>query len=194
MISLCRKFTLSDIDIRRKNADSHLLAVKKVFRCLCRVIDDRSHERCHKLNRIIALQPRCLHGNNCIRGSMGFIKCVFGKVHHGIVDAVCGLLIDSVCHASFDAAALVTVHKALALRINDILLFLTHRTPDVVRLSHRVAGKLLHDLHNLFLINDTTVCRLEDRLEFRCHISNRVTVIFSLNVIRDKIHRTRTVQ
>ena len=67
---------------------------------------------------------------------------------------------DTVCNTAFDSLFLVAVNKVLTLCINDILFLFTHGTTDIVRLSHRVSGKFLHDLHHLLLINDTTIGRL----------------------------------
>ena len=125
---------------------------------------------------------------------MGLVKRILGEVYHGIVNTVCSLFINAICHAALNATRFVSIHKALPFGINDILLFLTHGTADIICLSHRIAGKFLHDLHNLLLIDDTSVGRFKDRLQLRCHIGNRILIILSLDIVWDKIHRTRPVQ
>ena len=125
---------------------------------------------------------------------MGFVESVLGKIHHGIVDLIRRLLADSVCNTALDPLLLISVNEIVALRINDILLFLTHRTADVIRLSHGIAGKILHDLHDLLLVDDTAVRRLQDRFQFLAGVCYALRLVFSLNVLWNEIHRTRTVQ
>ena len=91
---------------------------------------------------------------------MRFVKRILGEVDHGVVDTVGSLLADAVGNTALDAALGISVYEALALRVDDVLFFLAHRTADVVRLPHRISRKLLHDLHNLLLIHDTAIGRL----------------------------------
>ena len=55
-----RKITNPTIDIRRQDRNSHLSASVNVFGNLSRIVDDRSHKRCHIFYRIIIFQIRCL--------------------------------------------------------------------------------------------------------------------------------------
>ena len=91
---------------------------------------------------------------------MGFVKCIFGKIDHGIVDLVCRLLADSVCDTAFDALLFIAIDKVLTLRVDDVLFLFTHGAADVISLSHCITGEVLHDLHNLLLIDDTAIGRL----------------------------------
>ena len=125
---------------------------------------------------------------------MRFVECVLCKIHHGIVDLIRRLLTDTVCNTAFDPLLLISVNEIVALRINDILLFLTHRTADVIRLSHGIAGKILHDLHDLLLVDNTAICRLQDRFQFLAGVCDALRLVFSLNVLWNEIHRSRTVQ
>ena len=91
---------------------------------------------------------------------MGFIKGIFRKIHHGIVNLICRLLADTIIDAALNALLLIAVNKVLSLRIDNILLFLTHGTADIVRLPHGIARQILHNLHDLLLIDDTAIGRL----------------------------------
>ena len=168
--------------------------MQQILRGFCRIVNHGRHKRCHKFHRIVKLQPRGLHADDRIGCRMGFVKRILCKIHHGIVNTVCRFLINAVCHAAPDAARLISVDETLPLRVNDILLFFTHGAADVVRLSHRITRKLLYNLHHLLLIDDTSIGWLKDRLQFRRHVSNGVCIIFSLDVVWNKIHRSRTVQ
>ena len=125
---------------------------------------------------------------------MRLIKRILCEIYHGIVNTVGSLFINSICHAALNTTRFISIHKALPFGINDILLFLTHGTADIICLSHRITGKFLHNLHNLLLIDDTSVGRFKNRLQFRCHIGNRILIILSLDIVWNKIHWPRPVQ
>ena len=91
---------------------------------------------------------------------MGFVERIFGKIDHGIVDRVRCLLADAIGDTALNPLFFISINKVLPLRIDDILLLFTHGPSDVIRLSHRIACQLLHNLHNLLLVDDTAVGRL----------------------------------
>ena len=125
---------------------------------------------------------------------MGFVEGILCEIHHRIINAVGSLLVDPIGHTALDSPLCISVNKALALRINHILFFLTHGTADVIGLSHGIPGKLLHDLHNLLLVNNTSVSRFQNGFQLRCHVHDFVWIVLTLDIIRDKIHRSRTIQ
>ena len=139
-------------------------------------------------------EPRCLERHDRICGSMGFVKCVFCKIHHGIINAVCYCFIDPVRNASLYVTLFIAVHKVLSFFVNDILLFLAHGTAYIIRLSHCVSGKFLYDLHYLFLIDDTPICRFQYGFQLTAGVRDAFRLILSLDVLRDKFHRTWAVQ
>ena len=83
------------INIRRKNPDSHTPAYQNVLCHLFGIVNDRSQQCCHKLNRIIVFQICRLVRNHRIACRMGFIESVLGKIHHGFVNAVRNLCINA---------------------------------------------------------------------------------------------------
>ena len=84
---LYRKAAFSLIDVRRQDADPHTAAHHNIFCHLSGIINHRSHKRRHKFYRIVIFQVSCLIGNHRITGRMGLIKCIFGEIHHVIIDS-----------------------------------------------------------------------------------------------------------
>ena len=125
---------------------------------------------------------------------MRFIKCIFGKINHFIKNLICCFFRNSSMDAPFYAFFLITVNKVLTFPCHDITLFFGHCPAHKIASSKRVSGKAHYNLHNLFLINDTAVSRCKDFFQFRTGILNRILILLSLDILWNKIHRTRTIQ
>ena len=125
---------------------------------------------------------------------MGFIKCIFGKVNHIIINLVCHFLIDSSCNTARNIFFRITIDKVLPLLLHYLALFLRHGTAHQVRSAPCITGEVTYNLHNLFLIYDTAIGRRQNRLQFRAVIGNAFRVVFSLDISRNKVHWTRTVK
>ena len=95
---------------------------------------------------------------------MGLIECVIGEGEDLIVDLFGGGRVDAVGYAALDIPGWVAVEKRLPLLSHVLGLLLAHGTAEHIRLSQRVPGKLLEDLDDLLLIDDTAVGNGEDRL------------------------------
>ena len=189
-----RKAINSTIHIRRQNADPHLTADLDILSHLVRHFYNGCHKCRHKFHRIIIFQKSRLIRNHRIRSRMRFIERILCKIDHLIVDLVCNLLRNTICNAARNALCFISVNKVLALFFHDGGFFLGHRTAPQVASSKRVTRQITYDLHNLLLIYDTAICRLQNRLQLRAVILDRIRVIFTTDILRDKIHRTRTVQ
>ena len=159
-----RKITNPTIDIRRQDRNSHLPASVNVFSNLSRVIDHRSHQRCHILYRIIVFQVRSLVRDNRICRRMRLIERILCEIDHLIINLIRNLLIYSIFYTARNAFFFITIHKVLTFPLHHVALFLTHGTAHKVASSKRISGKITHDLHNLFLIYDTSVSRCQDWL------------------------------
>ena len=158
------------------------------------MIDDRCHQGRHKFHRIIVFEPGCLISNDSVTGGVRLIKGIFGKIHHSVIDAGSDILIDSAGDTSRDILLGVSVHEVAALLFHDLLLLFAHRAAHQVASAQGVAAQIADDLHNLLLINYTSVCGLQDGLKFRTGVTHLTQVIFALDVLRDKIHGARSVQ
>ena len=125
---------------------------------------------------------------------MGFVEGILCKVHHILVNLSCHFLGNTVCHTPGHALLGIAVHKVGTFLFHNRLFFLTHGTAHQVTPSQSITSQVTHNLHHLLLVHDTTVGRLQNRLQLRAGIGNRIFVVFAFNIFRDKIHRARTIQ
>ena len=157
-----RKSICTSVDIRRKDLNIHLPTYLNIFCHFCRHFNHRCHKRSHKFHRIVIFQKRCLIRNDCISCCMGFIKCIFCKINHIIIDLVCSLLGNPVCNTSRNSLGLISINKILAFLLHHSCLLFSHCTAHKIASSKRVSGKAHYNLHNLFLINNTAVSRCKN--------------------------------
>ena len=125
---------------------------------------------------------------------MRLIKCVFCKVNHIVINLICRLLRNSIGNTAWYAFRFISINKVLTLFLHDCCFFLGHCTTYQVAPSKCITCQITHNLHNLLLIYDTSICRFQDRLQLRAVIFDRIRAIFSPDILRNKIHRPRTIQ
>ncbi len=189
-----RKDAFTFIDIRSQNTDSHLTACHDIFRYFRRIVNHRSHQSSHELYRIVIFQPRGLICHHGISSRMGFIKCIFGKINHFIIDFIGSCLRDPACYAPRNLLLFISIDKILPLLLHDRSLFLGHGPANQIASPQGIARQLLHNLHNLLLIDDTAIGRLQNRLQLRTVIGNRFRMVLSPDILGNKVHGTWTVQ
>ena len=124
---------------------------------------------------------------------MRLVKCIFGKINHFIIDLICRLLVDSIGNTAWYALIRIPIHKVLTFFLHDVALLLGHCSSQEVTSSECITCQITHDLHNLLLIYDTAVSRRKDRLQLRAVIGNAFRVILAFDILRDEVHRTRTI-
>ena len=88
---------------------------------------------------------------------MRLIKRILREINHLIVDVICDALADPVCDTALYAFCLISVDEILAFFLHDCCLLLRHCTAHKIASSHRVSGEVTNDLHNLLLVDDTSV-------------------------------------
>ena len=133
---------------------------------------------------------------------MTLVKCILGKINHVVVNLVGNLCRDAIGHTTRNLSNfacdvifnLSTVNENLTILFDDILLFLTHCTTNFISATKRISSKLLNYLHNLLLVNDTSVGWSKNRLKLRTVVGNLLTRVLTLNVIWNEIHRAWTVK
>ena len=125
---------------------------------------------------------------------MGLVERIFGKIGHIVVDFIGNLLGNTIADTSGNALFFITINKVLALLGHNGGLFLGHCTAYQIASTQRIAAQIPDDLHNLLLIYDTAVGRLQNRFELRTVIGDLVGMVFALDILGDKVHRARTVQ
>ena len=125
---------------------------------------------------------------------MRFIKCILCKIYHFIIDFIRCRLVDSICNTSRNSLCFISINEVLALFFHDRGLLFGHCSTYQVASAQSITGQVTHDLHNLLLIYDTSISRLQNRLQLRAVITNRVRTVFAPDILRNEIHRARTVQ
>ena len=152
----------STVHIRRQDLNPHLSADQNIFSNLIWEINNRCHKCSHKFYRIIVLQICCLVGNNCIGCCMGLIKGILCKINHIIIDLICSFLINSICNTSGNSLCFISINKVLALLFHDRGLLFGHCTAHQVASAQSITCQITDDLHNLLLIDNTPIRRLQD--------------------------------
>ena len=129
---------------------------------------------------------------------MRLIKSVLGKSNHLIEDFVCHFCRDSSSHASFNSNAAIrchfAMHKIFSILLHDRHFFLRHRTAQIIRTAQRIACQLLHNLHDLFLVNNDTIGFFQYRSKRRIEIAHQRRIMPCLNIRRNLFHRTGSKQ
>ena len=180
------------VDIRRQHRDSQSAAIRQVHRGLVLVVTDRGEQTCHVLGRIVGLEIGGPERHQPVPGSVRLVERVAGERQHGVPQGSDRRL--------REAVLLHAVGESAVCLVEDFLLFLTHRATQQVGLAERVAGDLLRDVHDLFLVDDQTVSLRKDvaerLLELRVNGLDLLQPVLSLRVVGMRIHahRTRPVQ
>ena len=142
----------------------------------------------------MAFEVRCLIGHHRIGNGVGLIECVIGEGEDLIVDFFGRGGVDAVGHAALNVAGGIAVEKRLPLLGHVLGLLLAHGPAEHIRLSQRVPGKLLEDLDDLLLIDDTAVSDGQDRLQLRDDVADLAGVMLAGDELGDRIHGAGTVQ
>ena len=193
---LCSKAAARDIDIRRQDLDSQSGALAGILDDLACVVQDTGQQRSHKLAGVMALEVGCLECHIGITGGMTLVEGVGCKAGHLIVNFVCNLFRDTVCHTAraLVAGVCAAVDKMFPLRLHHSVFLLAHGTADIICLPERKARQLPEDLHDLFLIDDTAIGHIQNVGQLRGLIADFVRFMAVAQVGRDGIHRAGAVQ
>ena len=165
-----------------------------VLGAFVRVVNDRRHESCHELDRMIVFQISRLERDDRVGGGMTLIEGVICKIRHLIENLVGDLLGDAVCETARNIFLRISVDKVAALLLHNGRFFLGHRAAHEVGPAHAVSAEIADDLHDLFLIDNTAVCRLKDRANLLTFIRDSVRMLLTSDVLRNEIHRARAIQ
>ena len=125
---------------------------------------------------------------------MRFIKGILGKINHFIINFICYLLGNPTFYTSRNTFFFISVDKILALLFHYRCLFLTHGAAEQITSSKGITPQGTYNLHNLLLVHNTPVSRLQNRLQLRAVIGNASCIILSLNILRNEIHGAGAVQ
>ncbi|MNG81900.1 hypothetical protein D3C79_405670 [compost metagenome] len=111
---------------------------------------------------------------------MRLVEAITGEFLHQIEDFYRQFAVDAACFCPILETATLLGH------FNRVLF--THRTAQHVRAAQRIPGQHLGNLHNLFLIQDNAVGRLQHRLErLMLPLDIRVGNFFAAVLTVDKV-------
>ena len=189
-----RESVHSTVHIRRQDFNPHLSADQNIFCNLIGKINNRCHKCGHKFHRIIIFQICSLIGNNCIGCCMGLIKSIFGEINHFIIDFICRCLINSICNTSGNSLCFISVNKVLAFLFHNRGLLFGHCSTYQVASAQSITCQIPNDLHNLLLIDNTPISRLQNWLQLRAVVTDGIRTVFTTDVLGNEIHRTRAVK
>ena len=88
---------------------------------------------------------------------MGLVERVLGEINHLVENQVGGLLVNAVVDTALDPLLLISIDKVLPLLLHHGGLLLGHGSPHHIAPPQRVPGQIPHNLHHLFLVDDTAV-------------------------------------
>ena len=141
----------------------------------------------HVAFRIMRLEPRSLIGDQRVRGGMGFVEAVARERLHLIEDVIRARRLDTPLRRALQEYGALLRHL--------LRLLLAHRTPQQVGAAERIAGQDLRDLHDLLLIQDHAVGRLQRRFEPRMQVvGRRAGAMLARDELVGHLHRARAEQ
>ena len=125
---------------------------------------------------------------------MGFVKGIFCKIDHLIIDAIRHCLGNPLGKATVNALFRISVHKMFSLFFHHGKLLLTHGTTEQICCPHAKTGKVSDYLHNLLLIHDNAVGAFQDWLHFFTIVFYFIRIFLSENIVGNKVHGSRAVK
>ena len=171
------------------------------------VVDDRGEQ----LDLVISFVESGLIGQHRIGGGVRLVERVLGEARHLVEDLVGGIFVDdadldragdarfgkpdeSAVGRIFRRFGRRAVEEDLALRLHDLGFFLAHRAAQHVRRPERIACQQLSHLHDLFLIDETAVCHLENGSEQRMAVGDALGIFLGRDIFGDAVHRTGAIE
>ena len=181
------------VNVGRQDLQPHSPTFIDQAHDLIGVIHIRRHDRCHKLRRIVRLQPKRLVGYQSIGRRVRFVKSITCEFLHKVEDF----------HRQFavNAVILRALFKYRALLRHFFRFLFTHGTTQHVRAAKGIAGKHLGNLHYLFLVQDNAVGGLQNgfqafMLPLNIRIGDRFTAMLTVDKVihHARLQRPRTEQ
>ncbi len=181
-----RKRHLRIIDAGRQDFDAKAFDLLLENRKFFGVVHIKRHQRGHEFDRIIRLEIRCLIRHQRIGRRVRFVKAIGCELGDLIKDV--GRL------PAWHPVLFRPVNKQRALQFHFLGDLFTHRTTQKVCTAKRIARHRLGKLHDLFLIDHDAIGFFEDRLQHRVHVIRLFQTMLTCDVMRDIVHRPRTIQ
>ena len=87
----------------------------------------------------MALQVGCLVCNDSIADGVCLVESIVGKINDLVVNRLCDGFRDTMGNCTGDILLRIAIDKDLALRLNDLHLFLGNGPADIICLTHGIA-------------------------------------------------------
>ena len=168
---------LRGVDVRRQHLDPHGAHLGDVLDHLVGVLHVLGQKRRHELHRIVGLEVGGVVGDQGVGGRVGLVEAVGGEHLHQVEDPAGLLDVELVLFRPGD--------ELLPLLGHLLGLLLPHRPAQQVGAAEAVAGQDLGDEHDLLLVDDDPVGVLEDRLELREVVGDRLLAVLALDEVVD---------
>ena len=146
----------------------------------------------------MSFQVSCLIGHNGVGRSVRLVEGILSKADHVVKYFLGSMLRNTIANAArdFHISFLIgfTVDKVLLFLQHYIHLFLGHSTTHQVGTTVAVAAQVTNNLHNLFLINKTAIGNIQNRGQCVVHIFDVLRVLLVFYILRNGVHRARSVK
>ena len=150
------------VDVRRQDVDAEPPALGHGLGQLVGVLELRGHETGHVFTRVPGFEICRLAGNQRVRRRVRLVERVARKGKHDIPHSLGRLPVGP--------ALLCPLQKRFVMLCELLDFLLRHSAPNQICLAQGVARDTVEQAHNLLLIHDDPVCRLEYLLERRVRI------------------------
>ena len=144
------------------------------------------HRRGEELDRIVRLQIGGLVGDDRIGRRVALVEAVVGELRQQVEDEIGLRLADAALDGAGDEALALLVHLGADL--------LAHGAAQQVGFAERIAGKLLRDLHHLFLVDDDALGLGHQMVDLGMDRGDLLLAVLARIVGRDVLHRARPVE
>ncbi len=140
----------------------------------------------HVFDRVVGLQVSCLVGDHGIADTVGLVEGVTGEGFDQF-EHLLG-------HLERKALLFGSLQEADALLLHDLRDLLAHRLAHDIGLAQAVAGKFPHDEEYLVLVDDDAIGLLQDSLQGRMGVGDRLQAVFGLDESGYVVHRAGAVE
>ena len=144
-----RELLLRGVDVGRLELDVHAPALLEIFDNLVGIVHLAGHHCGHEFSRVVRLEVGCLVAQDRVSGGVGLVEPVAREFFDEVVDLLRSFNGDLVFLGALDELVRESGH--------ELLLLLSHRAPEGVRLAQAEARELIGDAHHLLLVEDDAV-------------------------------------
>ena len=148
----------------------------------------RSQQGRHELDRVVRLEERGDVCEKAVGGRMRLVEAIAGELLHEVEELRGG---------RFGKAALASTAEELGAMLGHLpRLLLAHCATQQVRFSERVARHEVGNLHDLLLVYDDPVGLLEQGLDLRQQVPDRLATVLAVDEVGNHaaLDRPRPIQ